>query len=150
MREQEVMHCTWADINLNRGAVTVRYKKEYGFSPKNYKGREIPIPTKLVKSLKKVKAKAAGCPLLFPTSGCKPKGNFLDSCKAIANRAGLNQDDFWLHKFRATFATWALWAGVDLRTVQLWMGHTDMESTMRYLKPNRSQAVRDKVNEMFD
>ena len=76
--------------------------------------------------------------------------NFLDSCKAIATRAGLNPDDFWLHKYRATFATWALWAGVDLRTVQLWMGHTDMESTMRYLKPNRSQVVRDKVNTMFD
>ena len=150
MREQEVMHTTWAEINLNRGAVTVRYKKEYGFSPKNYKGREIPIPTKLVKSLKKWKTKATDCQLLFPTSGCKPKMNFLDSCKAIAKRAGLNADDFWLHKFRATFATWALWAGVDLRTVQLWMGHTDMESTMRYLKPNRSQAVRDKVNEMFD
>jgi len=30
------------------------------------------------------------------------------------------------------------------------MGHTDIESTMRYLKPNRSQAVRDKVNVMFD
>jgi len=29
------------------------------------------------------------------------------------------------------------------------MGHTDMESTMRYLKPNRSQAVREKVNEIF-
>jgi integrase/recombinase XerD len=150
MREQEVMHTTWAEINLNRGAVTVRYKKEYGFSPKNYKGREIPIPTKLVASLKKWKTKATDCPLLFPTSGCKPKMNFLDSCKAIAKRAGLNADDFWLHKFRATFATWALWAGVDLRTVQLWMGHTDMESTMRYLKPNRSQAVRDKVNQMFD
>lgn len=151
MREQEVMHATWADINLNRGAVTVRYKREYGFSPKNYKGREIPTPAKLVQSLKKWKAKSnPDCPLLFPTSGCKPKLNFLDSCKAIAQRAGLNPEDFWLHKFRATFATWALWAGVDLRTVQLWMGHTDMESTMRYLKPNRSQAVRDKVNAMFD
>ena len=151
MREQEVMHATWPDLNLNRDAVTVRYKREYGFSPKNYKGREIPIPSKLVQSLKKWKTKAsADCPLLFPTSGCKPKMNFLDDCKAIAERAELNPEDFWLHKFRATFATWALWVGVDLRTVQLWMGHTDLESTMRYLKPNRSQAVREKVNAMFD
>ena len=35
MREQEVMHCSWEDINLSRGTVTVRYKPEYGFSPKN-------------------------------------------------------------------------------------------------------------------
>ena len=61
----------------------------------------------------------------------------------------LDPDNFWLHKFRATFATWSLWAGVDLRTVQQWLGHSDMESTMRYLKPSRSQHVRDKVNEIF-
>ena len=39
--------------------------------------------------------------------------------------------------------------GVDLRTVQMWMGHTDMESTMRYLKPSRSQKMQEKVNEIF-
>lgn len=35
MREQKVMHCSWADINLSRDTVTVRYKPEYGFGPKN-------------------------------------------------------------------------------------------------------------------
>jgi site-specific recombinase XerD len=58
-------------------------------------------------------------------------------------------ENFWLHKFRATFATRCLWAGVDLRTVQQWLGHSDMESTMRYLKPSRSQQTREKVNEIF-
>jgi len=29
------------------------------------------------------------------------------------------------------------------------MGHTDIESTIRYLKPNRNKAVREKVNETF-
>ena len=43
----------------------------------------------------------------------------------------------------------ALWAGVELRTVQQWLGHSDMESTMRYLKPSHSQQVRKKVNEIF-
>jgi integrase/recombinase XerD len=150
MREQEVMHTTWDDINMSRGVVNIRYKREYGFSPKAYKGREIPIPNKLVKALKNWMSRCdPECPLVFPTAGCKPKLDFLDTCKAVAKRAKLNPSDFWLHKFRATFATWALWAGVDLRTVQQWMGHSDMESTMRYLKPNRSQAVREKVNSMF-
>ena len=63
-------------------------------------------------------------------------------------RAKLTQEAVGLG-IRATFATWLLWKGVDLRTVQDWMGHTDIESTMRYLKPNRSQAVRQKVNETF-
>ena len=87
--------------------------------------------------------------LVFPTAGCRPKLDFLDTLKAVAERANLSKDNCWLHKFRATFATWSLWAGVDLRTVQQWLGHSDMESTMRYLKPSRSQQVREKVNEIF-
>jgi integrase/recombinase XerD len=150
MREQEVMHCSWADINLSRGTVAVRYKPEYGFSPKNYREREIPIPTKLVTSLKAEKERRdKTCGLVFPTAGCRPKLDFLDVLKAVAERAKLDKQNFWLHKFRATFATWSLWAGVDLRTVQQWLGHSDMESTMRYLKPSRSQQVREKVNEIF-
>jgi len=73
----------------------------------------------------------------------------LDDLKAVAVRAALKPDGFWLHKFRATFATWHLWNGVDLRTVQAWLGHIDMASTMRYLKPSRSQSTRDKVNATF-
>jgi integrase/recombinase XerD len=150
MREQEVMHCSWEDVNLTRGTVTVRYKPEYGFSPKNYKEREVPIPAKLAKNLKAWKAKAdKTCGLVFPTNGCRPKLDFLDCLKSCAERAKLDKEAFWLHKFRATFATWSLWAGVDLRTVQQWLGHSDMESTMRYLKPSRSQQVREKVNEIF-
>ena len=39
--------------------------------------------------------------------------------------------------------------GKAIRTVQQWLGHSDMESTMRYLKPSRSEKVREKVNEIF-
>lgn len=42
------------------------------------------------------------CSLVFPTSGCNPKLDFLDCLKAVAERAGLEQENFWLHKFRAT------------------------------------------------
>ena len=69
--------------------------------------------------------------------------------KRNAKKAGLNRDDFWLHKFRATFATMHLQAGVDLRTVMTWMGQTNLESVIRYLKPARHQAVRERVNATF-
>jgi len=103
-----------------------------------------------VKKLKARKAKSdKTCGLVFPTSGCNPKLAFLDCLKACAERAKLNKDNSYLHKFRATFVTRCLWAGVDLRTVQQWLGQSDMESTMRYLKPSRSKKVREKVNEIF-
>jgi integrase/recombinase XerD len=103
-----------------------------------------------VKGLKVWKVKSdKTCGLVFPTAGCKPKLDFLDCLKSVAERANLNPGNFWLHKFRSTFATRCLWANVDLRTVQQWLGHSDMESTMRYLKPSRSQQVREKVNQIF-
>jgi len=149
-REQEVMYTYWTDVNFAASTVRVSHKPDRGWTPKAYKEREIPVPAKLVKSLKAWKAKASkDCSLVFPTAGCNPKLNFLDDLKAVAERAKLDPDNFWLHKFRATFATWSLWAGVDLRTVQQWLGHSDMESTMRYLKPSRSQQTREKVNEIF-
>src|SRR6202521_6136706 len=150
MREQEVMYTYWSDVNVAASTVRVSHKPDRGWTPKAYKEREIPIPAKLAKSLKAWKAKSSKtCSLVFPTGGCRPKLDFLDCLKAIAEHAKLDSDGFRLHKFRATFATRCLWAGVDLRTVQQWLGHSDMESTMRYLKPSRSQHVRDKVNEIF-
>jgi integrase/recombinase XerD len=149
-REQEVMHTYWSDVNLNHATVRVTHKPDRNWSPKAYREREIPVPDKLVRQLKAWKAKSdKKCNLLFPTAGCKPKLDFLDCCKKIAERAGLESENFWLHKFRATFCTWHLWAGVDLRTCQHWMGHKDVESTMRYLKPQRGQEARAKVNNTF-
>jgi integrase/recombinase XerD len=150
MREQEVMYTYWRDVNFGASTIRVRHKPDRNWTPKAYKEREIPIPSRLVSSLKLWKEKASKTSdLLFPTSGCKPKLDFLDCLTAVAKRAKLDTEKFWLHKFRATFASWALWAGVDLRTVQQWLGHTDLESTMRYLKPSRSQQVREKVNKIF-
>ena len=149
-REQEVMFTYWTDVNFAASTVRVSHKPDRGWTPKAYKEREIPIPSKLAKSLKAWRAKSTKtCPLVFPTAGCRPKLDFLDCLKSVAERAKLDPDNFRLHKFRATFATKCLWAGVDLRTVQQWLGHSDMESTMRYLKPSRSQHTRDKVNEIF-
>jgi len=107
MREQEVMHTYWTDLNIASNTVRVSHKPDRGWRLKAYKEREIAIAAKLGKSLKAWKAKSdKTCGLVFPTGGCKPKLDFLDCLKAIADRAKLDPEHFWLHKFRATFATW--------------------------------------------
>jgi integrase/recombinase XerD len=145
-REQEVRYSSWPDANLKEGIVSVRHKPDYNWTPKAYKEREIPVPDSLVKELESRKKKTG---LIFHTASGKPKFDMLDNLKACARRAGLPEEEFYLHKFRATFATWHLQGGVDLRTVQAWMGHVDLESTMRYLKPARHETMRDKVNSTF-
>ena len=151
MREQEVMYIYWRDISFAHSEITVSHKPDYGWSPKAYKERTIPLPKSLLLQLKARKETAdCKCPLIFPTTGCKPKRDFLDCLKALAERASMNPDHFWLHKFRATYATKSLCGGTDVRTVQSYLGHSDLESTLRYLKPSRSPEVRDKVNHIFE
>ena len=78
-REQEVMYTYWSDVNFTARTVRVSHKPDRGWTPKAYKEREIPVPAKLLKSLKALKAKAdQTCDLVFPTSGCNPKLDFLD------------------------------------------------------------------------
>lgn len=149
MREQEVIYATDRCVDFANCMISVRHNPTYDWSPKKYKERTIPVPCVLAEKLKLMLVGRGKGGLLFPTSSGKPKFNFLDMAKAIARRAGIPEEEVYLHKFRATFATRALWSGIDLRTVQSWMGHTDLASTMRYLKPNRGKEVREKVNAIW-
>ena len=87
--------------------------------------------TKLLRSLKRLTGKAGlAC---NRCQGCKTRGE----CR-----------QFTLHKFRRTYATTLLRNGVDLRTVQAFMGHADLESTMRYLTPATATATHKRINEI--
>ena len=149
MREQEVIYAKDRCLDFWANTVGVRHSPEHGWTPKMYKERTIPVPASLMAKLKKMLVDRGKGGLLFPTANNKPKFDFLDMAKAVARRAGLPEPEVYLHKFRATFATRALWANVDLRTVQAWMGHTDLQSTMRYLRPQRDAAMREKVEAIW-
>ena len=148
MREQEVIYATDRCLDFSNCTVSVKHNTDYAWTPKAYKERCIPVPKALMTKLKAMLVKRGKGGLLFPTKNHLPKFDFLDMAKAIAKRAGIDESEVWLHKFRATFATRALWGNVDLRTVQDWMGHVDLASTLRYLKPNRA-VVQEKVEAIW-
>jgi integrase/recombinase XerD len=73
----------------------------------------------------------------------------LQACKRAAKRAGLDEEKFWLHKFRATFCTWHADAGVPIPHDSAMDGHKDMATTMRYIRPNRGAEIKAKFNATF-
>src|SRR6202167_6235419 len=133
-REQEVMFLRWSDVNFELRTVRVTSKPELGFYPKRWEDREIPAPVELIEELRK-HTHRPNCQFVFPS----PKGNreqhMLDHCKSIAKRAKLDPTKFDLKTFRSTYATGMLRRGFDVRTVQHWMAHKSLETTMLYLAP---------------
>jgi integrase len=133
-REQEVVYLFWSDINFNLSTIRVKAKPDHQFFPKRWEEREVPVRSQLIDELKRHE-RLYRSPFVFPS----PRGNrelhMLDKAKDIAAAASLVSKSFNLKKFRSTFATRMLRAGFDVRTVQYWMGHKSLETTMRYLSP---------------
>jgi integrase/recombinase XerD len=146
-RKQELMYLRWDNLDFERQVLQVRANPEYGFTVKDSEEREIPLPSGLMARL--AAARVTKHDLVFPTRSGKPNDKWLDQCKAIAKKAGFDPEDFYLHKFRATFATTYLRQGMTLVDVQHLLGHSTLESTMRYLAPLRSDQLRSQVNAVW-
>ena len=168
MRDKEVRHCTWRDVDFRNHVVRVTAKSQWAFKPKNKEEREIPVSASLIAELKAHKerqgTKNNPGNLVFPTATGEPDKKHEWKLKRIAYQAGLNCgrcvsrhgnkcaegeycSNWFLHKFRHTFATRNLQDHVcDIRTLQLWLGHNDLASTMVYLKAVRNKDVAARIN----
>lgn len=136
-------------------------EKKLRFRTKTRRSRDITLEERLLLRLKAWRKKNPSARFIFGTASDLPNGHFLEICKETARRAGLNCkrcqgcvdckecENWFLHKFRATFATWALQRGLDIRTVQKLMGHTKLEMTARYLAPAKGKAAQEKLNLVF-
>jgi integrase/recombinase XerD len=164
-RDREAQHVTWRDLDFHNSVVRVIEKPIWGFKPKNWEERAVPLPTALVDQLRTLRERRKGLPaqLVFPNTKGNPDSENDMIVKRVAERAKLNCGQcltrhgnrcsegphcghFFLHKFRHTFATEHLRHGIDIRTLQSWMGHRDIKSTMVYLKGVQSKDALAKVN----
>jgi integrase/recombinase XerD len=134
LREQEVVHLVWTDINFELRVVRVTARPALAFYPKRWEEREVPITSQLAELLRS-HPKRTDSQFVFPSRTGNREQHMLDRCKAVAARAELDAAGFDLKTFRSAYATRMLRAGFDVRTVQHWMGHKSLETTMRYLVP---------------
>jgi integrase/recombinase XerD len=140
LRRGELQTLHWSDLDLAHRRVHVRAKPQYAFLPKDWEERTVPFSKELAEILKK-HPRTEKCPLVFPSvlfPGRLSSPSFLhDLCKAVAKRAGLDEKEWHLHRFRDTAATRWLRAGIDVRTVQEWLGHESLATTQKYLEPSK-------------
>jgi len=149
-RESEVSHACWEDISFEAKSYTVREHLELRFKPKDRAEREVPLPDALVTSLEQRRVIYPDAKLIFPNTQGKPDGHFLRRLQNIVANAKL-PGKWELHKFRKTFATMHHEAGISARTLQKWLGHTSLETTLAYLEAAdiRCKRTRHQVNNSF-
>jgi integrase/recombinase XerD len=156
VREQEAAHMTWDDVKIGSRSVRVTAKPDCqcpscgpdGFNIKDFEEREVPdLDDWFVDALTARKAIATRDLLFFNRSG-NPQGHILYMLKSVGERAGIKCKNCVVrdgklsckrhvvntHKFRRTFATWHhVLGGVSIAILQKWLGHSDVETTMRYI-----------------
>jgi integrase/recombinase XerD len=129
LRVSEVARLKVADIDCSRNVLWVR-------SGKGRKDRQALLPPKLRDLLRCYWRSQRPADWLFP--GADPgqpissKAIFL-ACRKAAQKAGIAKP-VHPHSLRHAFATHLLEARVDLRTIQILLGHANLQTTARYLQ----------------
>ncbi len=133
VRRLELTRLEIHDIDSERMVVHVR-------NGKGGKDRDVMLPEPLLVTLRQYLRGLRRKPdqWLFP-GGAWHTGNYpiststvWNACHYAAQRAGITKS-VHPHTLRHCFATHLLEAGADLRTIQMLLGHRDLEETARYL-----------------
>jgi integrase len=137
LRMGELLALRWRDVDFAGAIIRVRgsYAARHLTTPKSGKVRAVPMAPDVASALAQLGRRAdwvGDDDLVFAGE----LGRYLDGSalrrryKEALGRAGLRPLRF--HDLRHTFGTRMI-AKADIRRVQEWMGHADIQTTMRYL-----------------
>ena len=134
MRRGELFKLQWADVDFDRGFITLR-------DPKGGVDQKIPMndgARTILENHPRTKSLQ-----VFPGRGGRQRVDINKQVNRIKNRAGLPKDFRPLHGLRHTYASMLASSGkVDMFTLQKLMTHKDPRMTQRYAHL-RDEALKD-------
>jgi len=135
MRRSELVRLRVEDIDSKRMIVHIRQGK-------GGKDRDVPLCPRLLETLREYWRSKKPKTWLFPAGIARRGDDHLTDkeiwyvCSEAARHAGLRKH-VAPHMLRHSFATHLLENGADLPTIQILMGHADLEATSIYLHLSR-------------
>jgi integrase len=135
LREGEMRHAEFTDINRDKMLFTVRSKPKFNFSVKKNKQRSIPVSNSLVELLDKWCATVPeGQTIIFARNNSTHQpyagSSLYNRLARLAAREDVKVDDAHPHRMRRTAITRWLRKGIDVKTVQKLAGHERAETTL--------------------
>lgn len=131
LRLGNVLNLKWEQIDMNLRTIELLKSENKG---KKY--IKLGINQALYDLLRSLEPKSKGFVFINPKTG-KPYKTIKKSFKTALDKAGIK--DFKFHDLRRTVGTWLLTSGVDIRTVQSILAHSDVRTTERYLAQTNEQ-----------
>ena len=138
-RKSNVLNLRWEQINLELRFIEILKQ--------NNKGKKIirhPISDALYELLLELEPQNEGYLFINPETEL-PYKDVRKSLETCFKEIGIT--DFHFHDLRRTFGTWLLEEGVDIRTIQYLLGHSDISTTERYLATTKEKNL-DAVNKL--
>ncbi|MBN2224096.1 MAG: tyrosine-type recombinase/integrase [Deltaproteobacteria bacterium] len=134
LRRNEVCYLRWDDVNLDRGFLLVQGHPEDHHNPKDYEIRRIKLNRDALSLLIRIRTESLpNVPYVFPNKYGHLRTNNLDrDLRLILAKTGIPDKGGW-HCARRTFASHLLMAGADLESVRQLLGHSDLDTTKKYL-----------------
>jgi integrase len=144
VRDEEAAFLEWDDVDFKRKQIFIREKPGI-WKPKDKEQRIIPVEdgVLLPRLDARRKRQSPASKLVFPnTLGCPDMHLIRQLHKVIAklkNQGVEIEGVVTLHRFRRTYASLMI-SHSDLQTVGSLLGHSDIETTSRYLAPDQTKA----------
>lgn len=157
-RNGEAAVAQWGDIDWDAKTVTVREKPEFSFTPKDYECRTVELADVVLEVLKDYRGDAPDDALLFPA----PEGgvnHHLEDRVIVPLIERANATGFRVkkpkkpaHALRVLFACRLCQAGVDIETIRVALGHSDITTTQIYLRAaeKKSDSHRKRINDAMN
>jgi integrase len=137
LRRGEILGLRWRDVDFEGSTIRVRASYAAGVlsTPKSGKVRAVPMAPDVATGLARLGQRERFCGeddfVFAAESGLPINGDALSSrYEKALEAAGLRRLRF--HDLRHTFGTRMI-READIRRVQEWMGHADIQTTMKYL-----------------
>jgi len=127
MRRSELTHLRWCDIDMRNHLIHINNQDT--FHTKSFLPRTIGLKQKLYEIFQNTQSNNNE-KFVFISSERLPYTNSVlqKTWMKVRNELGIN---YRLHDFRHTFCSYLILRGVDIKTVQMLMGHSDVRTTMQ-------------------